>query len=90
MSETEATAIRVISTDTLKFPIMLGHRGGVYTWYSNRKTLTMGIVVPYGGLTDTLNTRVRLFETTHCVDVRWGCSRFSREGRKRFVASGRC
>ena len=51
-SESGATTFGVINTDTLEFLMALNRRSR-----SNRKILTMGVVIPRGGLADTLNTR---------------------------------
>jgi len=56
-SESEATTLKVINTDTLEFLVMLDHRGDVQACGSSKWTLTAGVVIPCGGLADTLNTR---------------------------------
>lgn len=82
-SESGTTTFRVINTDMLGFLVILDHRGDVRTCPSNRKTFAAGVVIPYGGLTDTLNTR--RFPSLKLLTVSRPASS-GREGRESLLA----
>jgi len=57
MSESGAKMFRVIDTDTLELLVSLDRGGTVSTCHPNRESVTAGVVVSCGGLTNILNTR---------------------------------
>ena len=82
-SESGAEVLRVIYTDTLELLVSLGRGRTVNARHPNRESITAGVVVPCGGLTDILNTmRFQPFELLTLSKSRGGgfASR-GREGR---------